>query len=156
MRRWMFAALGLGLSACVTVPDDQRAAACAATDWAEYGLNDGKLGVPEADRADKFADCAALGQAANIAAYRAGRAQGLAQYCTAEQGYKVGYEGRRDPKVCEGELKLAFDQGFERGRQDQPVQVGVGFGLGFGQRFYPGYGTFYRGFGAVGAPVFHW
>lgn len=144
-------ALALLLAACASVPEAERAAACATTDWAEYGRGDGRLGVPEADRADKFEDCAELGKGADLDAYRAGRAEGLREFCTLDRGYEVGRDGRRNPQVCPPDLALAFDQGWERGRKDRPrVSYGpsVGFGLGFGSR---------RGlFGYGSYPIYSW
>jgi len=80
---------------CTTPPPAERAAACQATNWRDYGYNDGLLGVPAGDRTKKFADCAELGHPADTVAYNAARADGLIQYCTVENGYDVGYSGRR-------------------------------------------------------------
>lgn len=135
-------------AACTTVPPEQRAAACRATDWHNYGYNDGLLGVPEAERTARFADCAKLGQPADTAAYRAGRELGLAKYCTVENGYDVGYAGRSYRNVCPPALVQGFLQGFQQGRKERPIDVypSVGFGVGFG--YYPfwyGGHRYYRG-----------
>ena len=108
--------------------------ACQATNWSSYGYNDGLLGVPAKDRAGKFADCAKLGHPADIAAYQAARANGLAEYCTVENGYEVGRSGRPYHRVCPPELAQGFLQGYEQGRKERPVAIypSVGFGFGFG------------------------
>jgi hypothetical protein len=138
----------LGVAACTTLTVEERTAACQATDWATYGQNDGTLGVATGDRTKKFAECAEIGYPADIAAYQAGRAEGLKTYCTVENGYEVGYAGRRYRKVCPAELEPAFLQGYELGRKEQPVRYSpyFGFGYGFGYYNYPyfGYGFGHR------------
>jgi hypothetical protein len=140
------------LSACTMVPAEERAAQCAQTDWTKFGVNDGTLGVPTSDRSDKFADCAEVGQPADLVAYQAGRTQGLQTYCTLENGYKVGLEGRRYDNVCPPSLAADFLQGYERGKKERPsyalspsigigvgtggTRVGVGIGIGLFNGFY--------------------
>jgi hypothetical protein len=125
-------------TACTKPPPAERAAACQATNWQDYGYNDGLLGVPAADRTKQFADCAELGHPADTAAYDTARAEGLVQYCTVENGYQFGYSGRRYQGVCPTHLAQGFVQGFERGRKERPVQVypSIGFGIGFGHFGY--------------------
>jgi hypothetical protein len=137
----LFLALGLGALAlaagCATVPPEERAAACAQTDWYQYGVNDGVLGVPVSDRVDSFEDCTELGHPADVASYEAGRAEGLREYCTAESGYDVGYSGRRYEEVCPPELEADFLQGLAQGRDERPYyaiypSIGIGIGSGHG------------------------
>ena len=132
----------LGVTACTTVTPEERAAACRATDWDSYGINDGTLGVPAAVRTEKFSDCAALGYPADIAAYQAARAEGLKTYCTVENGYEIGYAGRRYRNVCPPDLEQSFLQGYEQGRKDRPLLDYYYPYYGF----YPnyGYGHYYR------------
>ena len=145
-------AMAAGLMACTTISPEQRAEACASTDWERYGVNDGTLGVTTASRADEFQDCAAVGQPVDLAAYQAGRSEGLAKYCTAENGYQVGYNGRKYRNVCPPTLESDFLQGYEQGRKERPalalhpnfgivigsggsVRTGIGIGIGLGTRF---------------------
>jgi len=133
----------LAAAACTTMTVEQRISACEATDWSTYGQNDGRLGVQSADRTDKFADCAALGHPADVAAYQAGRTVGLEAYCTVENGYDVGYAGRRYRKVCPPELETGFLQGYDQGRKERPINIYPSFGIGFG---YSQFG--HHGFGS--------
>lgn len=123
------------LAACVSMTPEQRANACRSTDWQRFGLNDGKLGVPASARATAFDDCAAAGRPADREAYRSGRAQGLAQYCTVENGYRAGRAGRRYHRVCPPDVEPDFLQGFDRGRKEAPryavyPRFGIGIGVG--------------------------
>ncbi|HSF94664.1 MAG TPA: DUF2799 domain-containing protein [Thermohalobaculum sp.] len=121
------------LSGCTILSPAERAAACDATDWETFGYNDGLLGVPVSRRASRFADCAKLGVPADLAAYDAARAQGLQEYCTVENGYEVGYSGRRYRGVCPPDLAPSFIQGYDQGRRDRPPprpSYHFGFGVG--------------------------
>ena len=123
------------LAGCSTLSVEERAAQCAQTDWTRFGVNDGTLGVPTSDRADRFADCAEVGQPADLVAYQAGRTEGLQSYCTLENGYKIGYEGRRYDGVCPPSLASDFLQGYERGKKERPAyalspSIGIGIGSG--------------------------
>lgn len=122
----------LGVAACTTLTVEERGAACRATDWANYGHNDGVLGIPVTQRTEKFTDCAALGYPADVALYQSSRAEGLKTFCTVENGYEVGYAGRRYRGVCPPELAANFLQGYEQGRKEQPVTFYPYFGFGFG------------------------
>jgi hypothetical protein len=127
----------LAAAACTTMTIEERGAACRATDWASYGQNDGILGVSAAERTEKFSDCAALGYPADIAAYQTARAEGLKTYCTVENGYEVGYAGRRYRNVCPPELEPAFLQGYEQGRKERPPRDDYYPYYGFGYYNYP-------------------
>ena len=131
----------LGAAACTTLTAEQRTAACQATDWANYGQNDGVLGVATSERAEQFADCTELGYPVDLAAYQAGWAEGVRTYCTVESGYEAGYAGRRYRNVCPPELELAFLQGYAQGVAERPaVEVYPSFGFGFGYYHYPSFG----------------
>ena len=130
-----FGLLACLAAGCSTLSKEERTAACASTDWQRYGANDGRLGVPTADRVNDFEDCSDLGHPADLLAYQTGRSSGLQDYCTAENGYQVGYEGRRYRKVCPADLEPDFLQGYERGRQERPnyvISPGIGIGIGSG------------------------
>ena len=135
----MFLVLAFGtlalVAGCSTLSVEERTAICTNSDWYRFGVNDGTLGVSGAERADLFTDCAELGQPIDVAAYQAGRAEGLRQYCTVETGYEVGSSGRRYQKVCPPELEPDFLQGYAEGRDNRPsygIYPGIGIGIGSG------------------------
>ena len=139
--RILCAVLVLLMAGCTTVSPEQRAQACGGTDWVRFGVNDGKLGVPIGARASLFEECAGVGKPVDQTAYRAGRAEGLVDYCTVETGYRVGYSGRRYYRVCPPALEADFLQGFGRGRSEAPryaayPSIGVGIGVGVGRYRY--------------------
>ncbi|MEM7059023.1 MAG: DUF2799 domain-containing protein [Pseudomonadota bacterium] len=127
--------LTVSLGACASLNSEQRLAECQATNWQNFGVNDGRLGVPATDRSEIFADCAELGHQVDIAAYQAGRTEGLQLYCTVENGYQVGYEGRRYDNVCPPSSEVDFLQGFNRGREERPaIALSPSIGIGIGSR----------------------
>lgn len=158
IRTLVFCLMTAALGACATLSPEQRLAECQATNWQNFGVNDGRLGVPAGDRSETFADCAELGHSVDVAAYQAGRAEGLQVYCTVENGYQVGYEGRRYDNVCSPTSEPDFLQGYERGRKERPAvalspSIGIGVGSGGGVRVGIGVGIFnyyapyrYRGY----------
>jgi len=151
MMRTASIVVALALAGCATVPSQQRAEICQNTDWVQFGENDGVLGVPLSERADRFLDCSEVGQPVDLAAYNSGREKGLQTYCTTESGLQVGLDGREYRNVCPPELETAFLQGLSEGRAAAPVAVGYrggkfvkgGF---FGPRFFFGSRGFRRGF----------
>jgi hypothetical protein len=145
--RFLLLLATLGAAGCSTLTVAERTGACRATEWSSYGQNDGILGVAATDRAEKFADCAALGYPADIAAYQAGRAEGLRTYCTLENGYEAGYAGRRYRNVCPPEMEPAFLQGYEQGTKERPVDYYPYYGFGFGYSHYPYYGHYFPYYG---------
>jgi len=119
----------------VTVTPEERTALCQKTDWHRYGVNDGRLGVSPEARAPMFSDCTELGAPADLVAYQSGRGEGLKEFCSAENGYRQGYRGRRYRRVCPSELEPDFLQGYELGRRERPaffLVPGFSFGIGGG------------------------
>jgi hypothetical protein len=129
----------LVLVGCETVPMQERAHLCRTVDWFEYGRNDGFLGLPLGERSALFADCRRFGYAPDLAAYQAGRTEGLLRYCTVESGYRAGREGRRYADVCPPDLEIAFLQGYREGRRAREARHGSYWGPGLAPRYYPYY-----------------
>ncbi|MEM7211684.1 MAG: DUF2799 domain-containing protein [Pseudomonadota bacterium] len=137
-RNAVFLSMAVLMSGCTTFAPERVAEECRATDWQRFGLNDGKIGVATSERSGEFSDCAEVGQPVDLAAYQTGRSEGLVSYCTAENGYQVGYDGRRYKNVCPPTLEPDFLQGFDRGRKDRPAvalypRIGIGIGSGRGR-----------------------
>lgn len=88
--------------------DQRQAAACQATDWWALGFEDGVKGL----RADQFGkyrrECAPHGVTANITLYLEGRDEGLYEYCTPQNGYSLGVDGRKYPNICPPRLEGPF------------------------------------------------
>ena len=151
MFRTTIVVTALAVAGCVGVPVEERAAACQAMDWSNFGKNDGILGVPAADRAGLFRDCQDLSQPVDLAAYTAGRTEGLKSYCTVESGLQVGSSGRSYRQVCSPETETACFQGFKEGRKAIPARARR---IARHRYFFPRFGFKHR-YGLRGRFGFH-
>jgi hypothetical protein len=88
-----------------------------AMDWRTVGYEDGAAGYPGSRIGVHRRACGEHGVTPDFDAYQAGRAEGLMEYCTAANGYRIGAAGGRYEGVCpierEGEFVRAFSEGHE-------------------------------------------
>ncbi len=85
-------------------------------DWFQIGFEDGARGLP-ADRIGKHRKaCSKYDVAPNLSAYLDGRDQGLTQYCTPHNGYRLGLSGRSYNSLCPGDLQAPFLDAYNKGR----------------------------------------
>ncbi len=104
----------LCLTACAS---DRFAADCVDADWRALGEIDGAAGEPEKTFEERAKRCSKYEVAADAEAYAAGRAAGLARYCTASSGFENGRLGRAYHEVCPFDVAPAFLREYELGRQ---------------------------------------
>ena len=102
----------LGVTGCASMSE----AECRTADWRTLGFEDGAAGQPVATFSERRQACADHGVQPNILAYRAGRNEGLALYCTEGRGFQVGRAGGRYAGVCPAGQEAEFRAGFEAGR----------------------------------------
>lgn len=104
----------LGLASCATTVSQS---ACMAMDWRTVGYEDGAAGHPGSRIGVHRKACGEHGVTPDFDAYQAGRAEGLQEYCTAANGYRIGAGGGQYDGVCpmerEGEFVRAFSEGHE-------------------------------------------
>ncbi len=86
----------LTLLSCASISEEQ----CRAGDWGAIGLRDGQAGRNLDYINSHFKACAEVGVTPNKSQWLAGRAQGLPQYCTPENAYDLGRDGRSLNNVC--------------------------------------------------------
>lgn len=89
------AALAL-LVACDPISEEE----CRIGDWAGLGLQDGQAGRPMSRLSDYGEICGALGIAPERDVYLEARAEGLKTFCTPQNAYSVGLDGRGIGQVC--------------------------------------------------------
>jgi len=107
----MLATLAL-LQGCATLDKDE----CRLADWRLIGYQDGVSGKSAAVVGDYREDCAKHAVVPDLDAYRAGRQEGLQQYCTASNGYRLGNAGRSFAAVCPSALEDDFREAYNAGR----------------------------------------
>jgi len=118
----MAACLAL-LLGCATPP--LTADQCTAADWQKVGVQDGRQGFPAGKLRNYSEDCAQFNIQPDQALYEQGRALGLAEYCTPQQGFIAGYKGHAYYDVCPEEAEKAFYPqyvlGSDLGRVEQRI-----------------------------------
>lgn len=102
---------GLGLlvllsAGCATIPEEQ----CVSMDWYRLGLEDGRVGFPPARLARHRQACAGVGVLPDAAAWEAGRAEGLVQYCELPNAIVNGLARNAYEGVCnDAQFARAYD-----------------------------------------------
>jgi hypothetical protein len=114
--RYLIACLALaclGLGSCTTLSKSE----CMASDWRTIGYEDGAAGHAASRIGVHRKACAEHGVAPDFDAYQAGRTEGLVEFCTAANGYRIGAAGGQYAGVCpierEGDFLRAFSEGHE-------------------------------------------
>lgn len=88
---------------------------CLVADWRLIGYQDGAAGKAAGAVGRYREDCAQHAVVPDLDQYRAGRAEGLQEYCRPYNGFRLGKAGKGYPTVCpsgiQGELRAAYDEG---------------------------------------------
>lgn len=87
---------------------------CRAGDWQTVGVRDGAGGMPSTQLLQHQEACGAYGIVPDRQTYLAGWQQGVAQYCTTDNGFMIGQRGGRQSSVCsDDEFLDAYAAGRE-------------------------------------------
>jgi hypothetical protein len=117
--RWALPVTLLALSAGCVTPNEKE---CRLVDWREQGRVDGAAGYESSRPGDRADACSKYNVVSDADAYRAGREEGLRQYCTPENALKQGMKGANYRKVCSGETGQAFAVIYARGKALHLIQ----------------------------------
>ena len=90
---------------------------CRTVDWRTIGYEDGVAGRSGEQIGLHRKACAEYGVTPDLNAYRAGRAEGLREFCYPHNGYRAGVTGAAYYDGCPAELAPAFEEAYEAGRQ---------------------------------------
>ena len=103
--------VALNLTGCASMSKDE----CRVVDWRTLGYEDGVAGR-SSDTIGRYRKaCASVGVAPDLDAYRAGRAEGLREYCQPENGFRAGANGVYYAGFCPSDLAPAFTQAYDSG-----------------------------------------
>ena len=105
--------LSVLLQGCATLDKDE----CQLADWRLIGYQDGAVGKPAGAIGEYREDCAKHAVVPDLDEYSAGRAEGLREYCRAENGFRLGNAGRGLPPVCPSALAGDFRKAYNAGRK---------------------------------------
>ncbi len=100
------------LQGCATLNKEE----CLVADWRLIGYQDGVAGKSAAMVGSYREDCAKHAVVPDLAAYQAGREEGLLEYCRPENGYRQGASGHGYPAVCSSATEVDFRAAYEAGR----------------------------------------
>lgn len=100
-------------SGCATLDKDE----CLVADWRLIGYQDGAAGRSATVIDDYRKDCARYSVVPDLDVYRAGREEGLLQYCQPDNGYRLGESGHAWSPVCPAEGSVAFRAAYNEGRE---------------------------------------
>jgi hypothetical protein len=122
MRFIIAPAIALMLAGCAGMSKDE----CLYADWSAIGYEDGAAGRPVSAVSPRRAACAKkAGITVDMAAYNAGREDGLYLYCRPSNGYAVGANGGRYYGVCASDDEDDFLMAFEMGRRLYSLEQNV-------------------------------
>lgn len=112
----------LAAAGCASMSEQE----CITADWQAIGYEDGAAGLPVSAVSGRRQACARkAGVTVDMAAYTAGRREGLDVYCTPSNGYAVGSHGRAYHGVCTGAAEYDFVSAYESGRQFHGLKQAV-------------------------------
>ena len=110
---FMIMIIALFMSGCAVMSEEE----CVTGDWHAIGFEDGADGRTMNQLSRYREACAKYGITADAAAYRAGRDEGLYDYCQPGRGYRVGLSGQSYNGVCHAELERDFVNAHRIGYQ---------------------------------------
>lgn len=103
----------LALAGCATISKEE----CEATDWRTVGYEDGATGQGIERLAGRRQACAKHGVSLDLDAYRAGRDEGLLEFCRPSNGFRTGARGHDYSGACPAQLAADFDDAYRAGRE---------------------------------------
>lgn len=114
-------ALLIMLGACASMSADE----CALSDWRAIGYEDGARGYT-ADRLGQHRKaCAKHGFAPDLNDYRAGRTDGLREFCQPSRGFSLGAGGGQYLGVCASDQEPGFLDAYRTGQQLHTLRSNV-------------------------------
>lgn len=103
----------IAISGCAGMSSEE----CAVTDWSAIGYEDGSRGYTTDRFSSHRKSCAKHGYAPDFQAYKAGRQEGLVEFCQPSRGYALGESGGRYYGVCDVAMEEEFLDAYRVGHQ---------------------------------------
>jgi len=99
------------LAGCASMSKNE----CLYADWQAIGFEDGSVGMPASAVTSRRQSCAKAGVTPDMASYLAGRDQGLTEYCTPGNAFRVGENGAGYAGVCARHNEASFLDQYRAG-----------------------------------------
>ena len=101
----------LNISSCATLNESE----CKTANWEIIGLEDGSQGKHSSYIGEHRQACAEYNIAPDLNDYLKGHTAGLRQFCTEQNGYQQGVQGRKNNNLCPADLAGGFQRGYQKG-----------------------------------------
>lgn len=119
--RLLAAAALLGLAGCASMSADE----CAMSDWRTIGYEDGARGYTSDRLGQHRKACAKHGVAPDFDEYRAGRDDGLREFCQPTRGFNLGASGGHYNGVCASDQEPYFLDAYRSGQHLHALRSNV-------------------------------
>jgi len=117
IKRLLLLALSVLLAGCAVISEDE----CRAGNWYERGVQDGARGRNQAVVGEIAQQCGEYGVQVDSEAWFRGHEEGVEQFCTPDNGYRYGRQGRRYNGVCSGPTADLFVNAYQQGLVDHQI-----------------------------------
>jgi hypothetical protein len=107
-----FTCVTLLLSNCANMNE----ADCLTADWQLIGFEDGSFGQNESHVSQHRKECSEHGVTPDLGAYRKGHFEGSKLFCTPNNGFSRGMQGKNYNRNCPEQFEEAFLIGFSDGQ----------------------------------------
>jgi hypothetical protein len=107
----LLSSVALVISGCSTMNKSE----CLTANWKNIGFGDGAKGRAITRISKHTSACAEYGITPDLNAYKAGRNDGLSQYCVPSQGYRSGVAGSKYRGLCVNHNEAAFLDAYNYG-----------------------------------------
>ena len=108
----VFTTIILLLSNCANMSESD----CLTADWQIIGFEDGSDGKNESSISTHRKECSEHGVTPNLSAYRNGHFEGSKRFCTTNNGFSRGHNGKSYNRSCPQQFEAAFLTGFSDGQ----------------------------------------
>lgn len=109
----IFLSISMLLAGCTGM----NQAECLNANWELIGLEDGNYGRNLSYANRHQSDCSKYDSQIDMEAYRTGHAEGLRNFCRAENGFNLGRSGRPYSGICPSDLEDAFLSEYDTGKE---------------------------------------
>lgn len=115
----------IGLVGCQSTSEKDWVAFCKNSEWSNHGYYDATNGFSIQMLRVYKERCGDELSEKEAKLYQRGFLKGIKEFCTIENGYKMGRENKSNPRSCPPELARQFNAGFQNGLGDYWKEEGA-------------------------------
>ncbi len=122
MRKSLTLAALVAIAACGSLDTDIATNECSPANWKSFGFEDGVRGLENKNFSTRNEACAKDGVDVRRSRYMAGYDEGVARFCTAENGYNQGATGYVYTGICPISMEEKFVKALGAGHRASQEQ----------------------------------